>query len=153
MEEINFCTLYWQKSKILVSSSPVRVVTTILSHTPKGVYKCYKFSRDYLLNNLLNGQIRVFRLAVFLLAWPCRSTHTVYKIRCVTWCTFWPQNRPRSLLWYLSSRRGVHLNRSKIWSNIKGDLLGLKWVGKTTRQLTTPKESPRLVADCLVSVY
>ena len=50
-------------------------------------------------------------------------------------------------------KAGVYLNRSEIWSNIKGDLLGLKWVGNTTRQLTTPKESPRLVADCLVSVY
>ena len=26
------------------------------------------------------------------------------------------------------------------------ELLGLEWVGNTTRQLTTPKDSPRLVA-------
>ena len=53
----------------------------------------------------------------------------------------------------LELKAGVYLKRSEIWSNIKVDLLGLKWVGNTTRQLTTPKESPRLVADCLVSVY
>ena len=32
---------------------------------------------------------------------------------------------------------------------LKGELLGLKWAGTTTRRLNTPKESPRLVADCL----
>ena len=37
-------------------------------------------------------------------------------------------------------------NRIEIWSIIKRELFGLKWVGNTTRQLTTPKESPRLVA-------
>ena len=31
---------------------------------------------------------------------------------------------------------GVHMNRSEIWSNIKKELLGLKWVWNTTRQLT-----------------
>ena len=49
----------------------------------------------------------------------------------------------------------VHVNRSEIWSNIKKELLGLKWVGNTTRQLTPPpnlKESPRLVGDCLVTI-
>ena len=57
---------------------------------------------------------------------------------------------PKSLLYWQdnSIKAGVYLNRSEIWSNIKGGLLGLKWVGNTTRQLTTPKESPRLVADC-----
>ena len=48
---------------------------------------------------------------------------------------------------------GVHMKKSQIWSNIKGELLGLKWFGNTARQLTHPKESPRLVADCLVSNY
>ena len=42
---------------------------------------------------------------------------------------------------------------SKIWSIIKRKLLGLKWVGNTTRQFTTPNESPRLFGDFLVSVY
>ena len=37
-----------------------------------------------------------------------------------------------------------------IWSNIKWNLLWLKLVGNTTRQLTTPKESPRLVAGLFV---
>ena len=50
-------------------------------------------------------------------------------------------------------KAGVLVNRSEIWSNIKEELLGLKWVGKTTRQLITPKESSRLVADCMVSAY
>ena len=50
-------------------------------------------------------------------------------------------------------KEGVHMKRSEILSNIKGGLLGLKWVGNITRQLTTPKESPRLEVDCLVSVY
>ena len=45
----------------------------------------------------------------------------------------------------LELKAGVYLKRSEIWSNIKVDLLGLKWVGNTTKQLTTPKESPRLV--------
>ena len=36
-----------------------------------------------------------------------------------------------------------HMNRSEIWSNIKRELLGLKWVGNTTRQLT-PKREPWL---------
>ena len=48
---------------------------------------------------------------------------------------------------------GVHVNRSEIWSITKRELLGLKWFGHTTRQLITPNESPRLVGDCLVSVY
>ena len=38
-----------------------------------------------------------------------------------------------------------HVNRSEIWRIIKRELLGLKCVGNTTRQLTTPNESPRLV--------
>ena len=32
-------------------------------------------------------------------------------------------------------KAGVHVNRSEIWSIIKRELLGLKWVGNTTRQL------------------
>ena len=32
-------------------------------------------------------------------------------------------------------KTGVHVNRSEIWSNIKGELLGLKWVGNTTMQM------------------
>ena len=30
------------------------------------------------------------------------------------------------------------MNRSEIWSNIERKLLGLKWVGNTSRQLTPP---------------
>ena len=30
------------------------------------------------------------------------------------------------------------MNRREIWSNIKRELLGLKWVGNTTRQLSSP---------------
>ena len=52
-----------------------------------------------------------------------------------------------------SLKAGVHVKRSENWSNIKGELLGLKWAGYTTRQLTTPKESPRLVGDCLVDEF
>ena len=48
-------------------------------------------------------------------------------------------------------KAGVHVNRSEIWRNIQGELLELKSVGNTTRQLTTPKESPKLVADSLLS--
>ena len=29
-------------------------------------------------------------------------------------------------------KAGVHMNRSEIWSNIKRELLGLKWVGNTS---------------------
>ena len=36
---------------------------------------------------------------------------------------------------------------------IKRELIELKGVGNTSRQLTTPIESPRLLGDCLVSVY
>ena len=55
--------------------------------------------------------------------------------------------------WKFKAR--VHVNRSEISNIIERKLLGLKWVGNTTRQLqfTTPNESPRLVGDCLVSVY
>ena len=45
-------------------------------------------------------------------------------------------------------KAGVNVN-----STIKRELLGLKWVGNTTRQLTPPNESPRLVGDRLVYVY
>ena len=45
--------------------------------------------------------------------------------------------------WALAFKAGVHVNRSEILSNIKGELLGLKWVGNTTR----------LVADCLISAH
>ena len=47
-------------------------------------------------------------------------------------------------------KAGVHMNRSEIWSDIKTELLGLKSVRNTTRQLTPSiplpkkKESPRL---------
>ena len=44
---------------------------------------------------------------------------------------------------------GVHMNRSEIWSIIKRELLGLLWIGNTTRELTTLNESPRLVGDCV----
>ena len=44
---------------------------------------------------------------------------------------------------YLSLKAGIHMNRSKIWSNIKRELLGLKWVGNTTRQFT-PKREPKV---------
>ena len=39
-------------------------------------------------------------------------------------------------------KAGVHRNRSEIWSNIKRELLGLKWVGSTTRQLAPQKKAP-----------
>ena len=52
-----------------------------------------------------------------------------------------------------SIKAGVQVNRGEIWSNFKKELLGLKWVGNATRQLTTPKESPRLVAYRLVSAF
>ena len=47
------------------------------------------------------------------------------------------------------------MNKSEIASDVKRELLGLKWVGNTTRtrQLAAPNERPRLVADCLVSAY
>ena len=49
-------------------------------------------------------------------------------------------------------KAGVHLNRSEICSNIQRKLLGLKWIGNTTRQSSPhpPKkeESPRLIEDC-----
>ena len=45
-------------------------------------------------------------------------------------------------------KAGVHINRSEIWSIIKRELLGLKWVGNTSRQF-----SPRLVRDCLASIH
>ena len=45
----------------------------------------------------------------------------------------------------LPIKAGVHVNKSEIWSIIKRELLGLKWVGNTPRQLTTLNESPRLV--------
>ena len=50
-------------------------------------------------------------------------------------------------------KAGVHMNRSEIYSIIKKELLGLRWIRNTTRQLTTPNESPRLLGDCLVSVF
>ena len=53
---------------------------------------------------------------------------------------------------YFTLKAGVHTNTSEIWSNIERELLGLKWIGNTTRQLTPSKKSPRLVGDCLVSV-
>ena len=31
-------------------------------------------------------------------------------------------------------KAGVHPNASEIWSNIERELLGLKWIGNTTRQ-------------------
>ena len=34
------------------------------------------------------------------------------------------------------------MNRSEIWSNIIRELLGLKWVGNTTRQLTPQTRAP-----------
>ena len=34
------------------------------------------------------------------------------------------------------------MNRTEIWSGIKRDLLGLKWIGNTARQLTPPKRAP-----------
>ena len=53
----------------------------------------------------------------------------------------------------LKSYSGGTRKWSEIWSDIKRELLGLKWAGNTTRQLTPPKESPRLVGDFLVSIY
>ena len=50
-------------------------------------------------------------------------------------------------------KAGVYMNRSEIWSIIKREFFGLKWVGNTTRKLTTPSESPKLLGDCLVSIY
>ena len=44
---------------------------------------------------------------------------------------------------HIHFKPGEHMNRSEIWSNIKRELLGLKWVGNTTRQLT-PKREPWL---------
>ena len=41
---------------------------------------------------------------------------------------------------------GFCLNMSEIWSSFERELLRLKWV-------TPSKESPRLVGNCLVSVY
>ena len=38
----------------------------------------------------------------------------------------------------------MHLNRSEIGSNIKRKLLGLKWVGNTTRQSTPYKREPQV---------
>ena len=52
-----------------------------------------------------------------------------------------------------SIKAGVHVNRSEIWSTIKRKSLELKWVGNTTRKFTIPNASPRLIGDCLVSVY
>ena len=46
---------------------------------------------------------------------------------------------------------GTHELRSEIWSIIKRELLGLKCVGNTSRQLTTPNESLRLVGDWYLS--
>ena len=50
-----------------------------------------------------------------------------------------------------------HLNMSEICSNFKRELLRLKWFGNTSRQLTPPRsqkrDNPRLVGDCLVSIY
>ena len=43
--------------------------------------------------------------------------------------------------------KGLRMNRSEIWSDIKRELLSLKWVGNTNRQLNPLKESPRLVRD------
>ena len=48
---------------------------------------------------------------------------------------------------------GFYLNRSEILSSFERELLRLKWVGNTTRQLNPSKESSRLVGDCLVSIY
>ena len=50
-------------------------------------------------------------------------------------------------------KAGVNTNRVKFKVIIKREFIELKGVGNTSRQLTTPKESPRLVGDCLVSVY
>ena len=38
----------------------------------------------------------------------------------------------RRLLYVQDYEVSSYLNRSEIWSNIKGGLLGLKWVGNTT---------------------
>ena len=35
-------------------------------------------------------------------------------------------------------KAGVHVNRSEIWSNIKGEFLGLKYVGSTGYQTVDP---------------
>ena len=53
----------------------------------------------------------------------------------------------------------VYMNRSEVWSDIKRELLGLKWVGNTTDSWPPSppppqkKESARLAGDCLVSIY
>ena len=44
-------------------------------------------------------------------------------------------------------------SKTKLWRSFKRELFRLKWVGHTTRQLTPPKENPRLVGDRLVSSY
>ena len=55
-------------------------------------------------------------------------------------------------------KMGQNLRRGYSWIGVKfeimlRELLGLKWVGNTTRQLTIPKKSLWLVGDCLVSAY
>ena len=84
-------------------------------------------SKKYVFNNQPPG--------IFLSSWQTDRKNRHTKI-------------PSSLL-----KAGVNVNRSGIWSIIKRELFGLKWVGNTTRQLTTPNESPRLVGDYLVTVY
>ena len=47
------------------------------------------------------------------------------------------------------------MNRSEIWSDVERELLGLKWFANTapTPPPLKKKERPRLVGDCLVSIY
>ena len=87
-----------------------------------------------------------------------RSDHIklTYTLRCIQ---FFTRNLKSCIhimslgIWVWSDETGVHVKRSEIWSTIKRELLGLKCVGNTTRQWTTPNEGSRLVGDCLVSVY
>ena len=46
----------------------------------------------------------------------------------------------------------LHQHVGSVWRglDIKRELIRLKWVGNTTRQLSPQKESPRLAGDCLV---
>ena len=61
---------------------------------------------------------------------------------------FWKWSQAISLNPFIKA--GVHVNRWEIWSNIKRKLLGLKWGGNT---VDPPKDSPRFVGTCLVSIY
>ena len=96
-----------------------------------------------------------------LLRFRCSSGHVLSKTKSVTPLPFFYISdiansssfngkifRKKSMLEKFGAnvlKAGIHVNRSEIWRNIEGELLGLKWVGNTTRQLTTPNENPRLV--------